>query len=99
MEHVAGPAVDDARQLVATIKTEADALAGASRDIRGRILRAADAAEARLDSLGALLDVVQEEVEETAVDVAATLRDVRRGFRVWSWAQTLLGSGKKRRRR
>ncbi len=99
LEHVAGPAVDDARLLVATIKTEAEALAGTSRDIRGRIVRAADAAEARLDDLGALLDVVQGEVEETAVDIAATVRDLRRGFRLWNWTQTLLGRGKRRRRR
>ena len=98
VEQLAGPAVDDTRQLVATIKSEADALVGTSRDIRGRILRAADAAEIRLDDLGALLEVVQDEVEETAVDVAATVRDVRRGFRLWRWAQMLLGQGKRRGR-
>src|SRR2546422_4388710 len=39
-----------------------------------------DAAEARLQDLDALLDVVQEEVESAVLDVAATLRGVRRGI-------------------
>src|SRR3989304_3004455 len=54
LDLLAGPAVSDVRQLVGTIKTEADALVGASRDIRHRIVRAADAAEERLGGLGAL---------------------------------------------
>src|SRR2546429_7558799 len=79
-EQLAGPAVSDVRQLVATIRTEADGLAGTSRELRARIVKAADAAEARLQDLDALLDVVQEEVESAVLDVAATLRGVRRGI-------------------
>src|SRR2546422_3006737 len=45
-----------------------------------RSVKAADAAEARLQDLDALLDVVQEEVESAVLDVAATLRGVRRGI-------------------
>src|SRR6266699_120115 len=43
LEHLAGPAVTDLRQLVATIRTEAESLVGTSRDLRGRIVKAADA--------------------------------------------------------
>ena len=93
-EHVAGPAVDDVRQLVGNIRREADSLVGASRDIRLRIVRAADAAEQRLQDLDALVDVVQEEVEDVALDVAATVRNVRRGFSIWR-----VGSRVLRRRR
>ena len=92
----AGPAITDVRQLIASIKVEADAIVGASRDVRHRIVQAADAAEERLTSLDALAEVMQEELEATAVDAAATMRDVRRGLSVWRWSRKLL-KGKKRR--
>src|SRR2546423_7118657 len=85
LRRLAGPAVDDARQLVATIRHEAEALAGTSRDVRLRVLRAADAAEARLVEVGALFDVLKEEAEDTALDVVATVRNVRRGNDILSW--------------
>ncbi len=68
----AGPAIADVRQLIASIKTEADAL------------------------VGALAEVMQEELEDTALDAAATLRNVRRGMSVWRWSRKLM-KGKKRR--
>ncbi len=92
----AGPAIADERQLIGAIKNEADALVGASRDVRQRIVRAADAAEERLTSLDTLAEVMQDELEETALDAAATMRDVRRGLSVWRWSRKLL-KGKKRR--
>ncbi len=92
----AGPAIADVRQLIGAIKNEADALVGASRDVRHRIVRAADAAEERLTSLDTLAEVMQDELEETALDAAATMRDVRRGLSVWRWSRKLL-KGKKRR--
>ncbi|HYU08767.1 MAG TPA: hypothetical protein VEK77_05235 [Gemmatimonadales bacterium] len=92
----AGPAIADVRQLIGAIKNEADALVGASRDVRQRIVRAADAAEERLTSLDTLAEVMQDELEETALDAAATMRDVRRGLSVWRWSRKLL-KGKKRR--
>ena len=92
----AGPAIADVRQLIGSIKHEADALVGASRDVRQRIVRAADAAEERLTDLDALAEVLQDELEETALDAAATMRDVRRGLSVWRWGRRLV-KGKKRR--
>ena len=92
----AGPAIADVRQLIGSIKIEADALVGTSRDVRHRIVRAADAAEERLTALDTLAEVMQEELEETAVDAAATMRDVRRGLSVWKFGRNLL-KGKKRR--
>src|SRR5216117_3009963 len=90
---LAGPALGDVRQLVTTIRTEAEGLVGTSQDLRGRIVRAADAA--RLADLDALFEVVQEEVETTALDVAATLRNVRRGLSLLEWGRRAL----KRRRK
>jgi hypothetical protein len=92
----AGPAIADVRQLIGSIRTEADALIGTSRDVRQRIVRAVDAAEDRLTSLDALAEVMQGELEETALDAAATMRNVRRGLSVWRWSRKLL-KGKKRR--
>jgi len=96
LRQVAGPALADVRQLISSIKTEADALVGTSRDVRQRIVRAADAAEERLTDLDALAEVVQSELEETAIDAAATMRDVRHGLSVWRWGRKLI-KGKKRR--
>lgn len=90
LEQLAGPAITDVRQMIATIKGEADALVGTSRDVREKIVRAADAAEARLADLDALVEVVQEEVEDTAIDLAATLRKVRRGVSLWEWGRKAL---------
>jgi len=98
VEHLAGPALDDVRQLVGSIRHEAESLVGTSRDIRLRIVKAADAAESRLGDLDALLDVVQEEVEDTALDVAATLRNVRRGFSALRWGRKALQRARARRR-
>ena len=98
LEQLAGPAIQDVRQLIGTIKGEADALVGTSRDIRLRILRAADAAEHRLTDLDALVEVVQDEVEGTVLDAAATLRNVRRGLSLWQWGRKVLKGKKKRRK-
>ncbi len=89
-ERTAGPALDDVRHLVGSIRAEADALVGTSRDIRLRIIRAADAAEDRLADLDTLVGVVQEEVEDTALSAAATMRNVRRGLHGFRWVRRAL---------
>lgn len=90
------PALGDVRQLVAAIRTEAESLVGTSRQLRERIVRAADAAQNRLADLDALFEVVQGEVESTVLDVAATVRLVRRGLSVVDWGRRAL---KRRRKR
>ena len=90
LKSLTGPAIADVRLLISNIKTEADALVGTSRDIRHRIVRAADAAEDRLTALDSVAEVMQEELEEAAVDAAATIREVRRGLSVWRWGSKLL---------
>jgi uncharacterized protein YoxC len=96
LQDLAGPALSDVHQLVSTIRAEAEGVAATSQDLRGRIVRAADAAEARLADLDALFEVVHEEVESAALDVAATLRTVRRGLSVVEWGRRALKRGKKR---
>jgi uncharacterized protein YoxC len=99
LESFAGPALQDVQRLIAAIRTEAEGITGTSRDLRGRILRAADAAQVRLADLDALLDVVQDEVEGATVDFAATVRTIRRGASVFSLGKLLLPSKKKKRKK
>jgi hypothetical protein len=98
LRDVAGPALDDARQLVATIRTEVDALAATSRDLRERIVRAADAAEARLAQVNALLGGVQGSFQSTALGIAATIRMLLRSIPMLkSWGRQRLKRGPKKR--
>jgi signal transduction histidine kinase len=54
----AEPVVHDLRQLVGTIRTEADGLAETSRDLRQRIVRAADATEGVVRDVAATVRTV-----------------------------------------
>ena len=75
--------MDDATAVVTTVKTEVDGLADTSKGIRKRAERAATSIEDRLRDIETLVDVVQEEVEDTALDVAAALRTTRRGGKLF----------------
>src|SRR5260370_150674 len=85
LEALAGPALGDVRQLVATIRAEAEGLGGTSQELRGRILAAADRAAARLNDLDAVIEVVEEEVRSTGLDRAATPRTARRSVSLLGW--------------
>jgi methyl-accepting chemotaxis protein len=75
--------VDDATAVVGTVKGEVEGLADTSKGIRKRAERAATSIEDRLRDIETLVDVVQEEVEDTALDVAAALRTTRRGGKLF----------------
>jgi methyl-accepting chemotaxis protein len=89
------PAVRDVRGLIGTIRMEADGLAETSRELRQRIVSAADAAEAKLSELGETLETAEREITETARDAAATARTVRRGVSIWKLGRAI----RQRRRR
>jgi hypothetical protein len=76
--------VEQATQMAGTVKGEVEAIVETSQDLRARVRRAANSAEVRLIELETLLDVVYEEVEETALDVASALRTTRRGAGIFS---------------
>jgi hypothetical protein len=95
---LAGPAVSDVRQLVGSIRSEAESLVGTSRELRERIVKAADAAQGRLADLDALVEVVQEEVESTVLDVAASAKLIRRGLSLVAWGGRALRRGSGRRK-
>jgi hypothetical protein len=82
----AGQAVKAARQLaeqaqevMVLVRHEAGAYAQTGRRLRRKVVRGVDRIEGRLADLESLYNVVHDEVEDTALDVAAALRTVRRG--------------------
>ena len=82
--HSVRSVLEQATQVAGTVRTEVEGVVETSRDLRIRVKRAADAAEVRLSDLETLLDVVYEEVEDTALDVASALRTTRRGVGMFS---------------
>lgn len=89
--------IEQANQVVRNVGKEVDGFVETSRDLRDRVHRAAEAAEERLLDLEALLDVVQDELEETVLDVGAALRTTRRGSSILrSMKRAFLGRGRRR---
>lgn len=70
---------EDATKVVGKVRGEVDQLVATSGELRQKVSGAAGALDERVRDLEAVLDVLQEEVEETALDVAAALRATRRG--------------------
>jgi uncharacterized protein YoxC len=97
LQGLAGPAMDDVKGLIGTIRAEVDGITGTSREMRERVVKAADAAQARLAELDALVDVVQDEVESIALDLAGTLRTLRRGVGLLDWGKRVIKRGRGKR--
>jgi uncharacterized protein YoxC len=70
---------DTGAELSDEIRDEAKEYIQVSRDVRHDLQRGVRKVKRKLDDLDALYEVVHEEVEETALDVAAGLRSVRNG--------------------
>lgn len=87
LQDLVGPALEDARQLIGTIRTEVDAVTATSRDLRGRVMKAADAAEARLVQVNALLGGLHGSLQSTVMDVAATIRILLRSISIIDWGR------------
>jgi uncharacterized protein YoxC len=77
--HQATRTTEEARDLVKRVRSEAERLAEATGAVSDRLLDVTDAAGERLDQVNALLDVLQGEVQETALSAAATVRGMRVG--------------------
>lgn len=87
--------IDDAQHVMSSVRTEADGIVHSSKDVRDRLDGLMRRTEERLQDLDALIDVVQYEVEETALDVAAALRTTRRGASVLrTMKRAFLGRGR-----
>ncbi len=98
--HQATRLSEDAHDIVKTVRKEVDKLADATGEVSDRILDISDAAEERIDQVNALLDVLQDEVQDTALGAVATARGLKVGAAALGAA--LMGNGRgtaKRQRR
>jgi hypothetical protein len=85
---------EQAQDLMVLVRHEAGALAQTSRRVRRKVVRGVDRMEGKLSDLETLYDLVHGEVEDAALDVAATLRSVRRGNGVLGRVRRLLAAGR-----
>jgi hypothetical protein len=87
--------LEDAAHVSTVLKKETQEFAGTAETIRKGLLRVRDSAEERLQDLDTLLEVVQEEVEDTMLDVASALRTTRRGTKIFrTMKRAFLGRGR-----
>lgn len=70
---------EQAQDVMVLVRHETGAFAQTARRLRRKIVRGVDRIETKLQDLETLYDVIHDEVENTALDVAAALRTVRRG--------------------
>ena len=73
---------DEAGRMAVLLRKELEGVTDTSESVRRRVERTAAALEDRFLEFETLLDVLQDEVEETVLDVAAALRTTRRGASV-----------------
>lgn len=86
---------EQSQDLLALVRQEAGAFAHTGRRLRRQVVKGADRIRTRLADLESLYDVVHEEVEDTALDVAAVLRSVRRSNGVLGRIRRLLVPGRR----
>jgi uncharacterized protein YoxC len=70
---------EQAQDIMVLVRHEAGAFAQTARRLRRKTVRAVDRIEAKLEDLETLYDVVHDEIEGTALDLAAALRSLRQG--------------------
>ena len=93
-----GPVMlDGARSIVSNLRDEVGQIVATSREMRERVKGTAGSLEERVRDFEAVLDVLQDEVEETALDVAAALRATRRGTSLVGAMKRALFRGRGRR--
>ena len=75
---------EDGRDITAALGQETKALVRTSKRLRKKVRRGADRLQERLEDIDALYEVVYDEVEDTALGVAATLRTAKRARKMLS---------------
>jgi uncharacterized protein YoxC len=70
---------EQTQDVMVLVRHETGAFAQTARRLRRKMVRGADHIEEKLQDLETLYDVIQGEVEGSALDLAAALRSVRRG--------------------
>ncbi len=72
---------NDAREVVALIRTDVERLTDAAHAVSEQLIDAAETTAIRVDDVNAVLDVLQGELEDTAIEAAAVVRGLRAGAR------------------
>ncbi|MBA3496795.1 MAG: hypothetical protein H0T86_06795 [Gemmatimonadales bacterium] len=85
---------EQAEELMVLVRHEAGAFAQTGRRVRRKVVKGVDRVEGKLADLETLYDLVHGEVEDTALDVAATLRSARRGNGMLGRVRRLLVAGR-----
>jgi uncharacterized protein YoxC len=85
---------EQGQDLLVLVRHEAGAYAETGKRLRRKVTKGIDHVEERLQDLEALYDIVHDEVEDTALDVAATLRSARRGQGTLGRVRRLLAAGR-----
>jgi hypothetical protein len=85
---------EQGQDLMVVVRNEAGAFAQTGRRVRRKVMRGVDRMEDKLADLETLYDLVHGEVEDAALDVAATLRSVRRGNGVLGRVRRLIVAGR-----
>lgn len=87
---------EEAQGLASQLKVEAGEIIRTSSEIRHDVRRGVDRVRERLEDLDALAEVMQDELEETALDVAARVRSVRTGAGIIGRIRRMLVRGGRR---
>ena len=85
---------EQGQDLMVLVRHEAGAFAQTSRRVRRKLVRGVDRIEGKLADLETLYDVVHGEVEDAALDVASTLRSIRRGNGMLGRVRRMLAVGR-----
>jgi outer membrane murein-binding lipoprotein Lpp len=86
--------IEQGQDLMVLVRHEAGAFAQTSRRLRRKVVKGVDRVEGKLSDLETLYDLVHDEVEDTALDVAAALRSARRGNGMLGRVRRLLVPGR-----
>ena len=85
---------EQGQDLAVLLRHEAGAYAQTGRRMRRKMVRGVDRLESKLADLETLYDLMHEELEDTALDVAAALRSARTGDGVLGRVRRLLVPGR-----
>jgi uncharacterized protein YoxC len=90
---------EDGGAMAQRLRSETDELVDVSRQLRKRLVTGADRIQERLEDMDALYEVVYDEVEESALSLAAGLRTARHGKALLAPVSRLFRRRRRRRRR
>lgn len=76
--------VDDAKEVVAMVRTDVERVTDAASLVSDQLIDAAETTSRRVDEVNAVLDVLQNELESSAIGTVAAVRGVRVGARTLS---------------